>query len=85
MKCMWCELTEMKETTKDCYWIMPDGKASIHILQIPAVSCANCGLYLTDEMNHEIDMALYAREIDILKKEISYKELMSAPYKALKY
>ena len=81
MECMWCDNTEVKETTKDCYWILPDGTDAVHILEIPAFICVNCGSYLSDEMNHDIDMALYARELPKGKKEFSYKELMSAQYK----
>lgn len=81
MNCMWCDRTDVIETTKDCYWILPDGTDSILILQIPAFECPSCGSYLSDEMNHDVDMALYSREIPNEKKEISYKELMASPYK----
>ena len=26
MNCMWCEAEDVRESVKDCYWIMPDGK-----------------------------------------------------------
>lgn len=81
MKCMWCDRNKVEETTKDCYWILPDGTDAIEILQIPAVTCVNCGSHLTDKMNHDIDMALYSRELPKGRKEITYKELMNAPYK----
>jgi uncharacterized YokU family protein len=83
MECMWCCRTDAKETTKDCYWILPDGKEAIEIVQIPAVLCVNCGSYLTDEINHDIDMALYARELPKDSKVITYLELMSAQYKSI--
>ncbi|OIJ19239.1 hypothetical protein BKP45_13860 [Anaerobacillus alkalidiazotrophicus] len=82
MNCMWCENNQIKEAKKDCYWILPDGLSSVQILQVPALSCKNCGLYLTDEMNHEIDFALYTRNLPTRKKEILYEELINAPYKA---
>ncbi|MCT8138071.1 YgiT-type zinc finger protein [Anaerobacillus sp. CMMVII] len=81
MQCMWCSNMNVDQGTKDCYWILPDGKDAVHILQIPALVCVDCGSYLTDEMNHDIDMALYARELPKGRNEITYEELMSAPYK----
>jgi uncharacterized YokU family protein len=81
MECMWCDRIDAEQTTKDCYWILPDGKDAVEILEIPAIYCQDCGSYLTDEMNHDIDMALYSRELPKGKKELTYKELMSAPYK----
>ncbi len=81
MECMWCERTDVEETTKNCYWILPDGTDAVEILLIPALLCKDCGSYLTDEMNHEIDMALYARELPQGKKEMTHQELMSAPYR----
>ena len=81
MNCMWCMATEVTKTTKNCYWIMPDGKSALEILQIPALACKACGTYLTDEMNHEIDIALYARELPKDQTQISYQQLIEAPYK----
>ena len=81
MECMWCNEKEVKETMKDCYWITPDGTAAVEILQVPAMYCQKCGSYLTDEMNHEVDVALASREIPKSLKEITYKELMQLPYK----
>ena len=26
MNCMWCETEDIRESVKDCYWIMPDGR-----------------------------------------------------------
>lgn len=85
MNCVWCEATNVTETTKDCYWIMPDGKSAIEVLQIPAFSCSYCGSYISDQLNHEIDMALYSRELPIGQRNISYEDLMKAPYKRIDF
>ena len=49
MNCMWCETEDVRETVKDCYWIMPDGKLSVEILEVPAIECSNCRTYVTEE------------------------------------
>ncbi len=81
MNCMWCDALGVTKAKKDCYWIMPDGRSAVEILQIPAFTCKSCGSYLSDEMNHEIDIALYARELPQNVKQITYQQLMKAPYK----
>nr|MCC3377747.1 YokU family protein [Cohnella sp. REN36] len=42
MKCIWCETEEAKEGRLDCYWVTPDGKATVQIQSIPSVDCPNC-------------------------------------------
>lgn len=78
MQCTWCENKEVQETTKTCYWIMPEGKVYLEISQIPANSCQNCGTYLTDEMNQEIDNLLYMKDLLSYSNIITYKSLLEA-------
>ena len=49
MNCMWCEAEDIRETVKDCYWIMPDGRLSVEILEVPAIECSNCRTYVLGE------------------------------------
>ncbi|MGO4889696.1 YokU family protein [Anaerobacillus sp. MEB173] len=79
MQCTWCEKKEVQETTKTCYWVMPDGKDYVEISQIPAKSCQNCGIYLTDEMNQEIDNHLYMKDLSDYSNSITFNDLLEAP------
>ncbi|WP_209122274.1 YokU family protein [Alkalihalobacillus sp. BA299] len=81
MQCTWCEDKEVQEATKTCYWVMPDGKDYVEILQIPAKFCKSCGTYLTDEMNQEIDNHLYMKDLSEYSNKITYKDLLDAPVK----
>ena len=49
MNCMWCETEDIRESVKDCYWIMPDGRLAVQILEVPAIECSNCRTYVIGE------------------------------------
>lgn len=81
MQCTWCENKDTEKSTKTCYWVMPDGKRYIEITDIPAIQCEDCGTYLTDEMNQEIDNLLYMKKITNDHLQITYQNLLDAPMK----
>lgn len=84
MDCMWCNEPHVEESArKDCYWIMPDGKRSLKIIQVPALECPNCGIFLSDSMNQKVDEALYIHDLSEYPDTLTYEELLQAPVKKL--
>ncbi|WP_047154874.1 YokU family protein [Aneurinibacillus tyrosinisolvens] len=80
MKCMWCENDEAKEGLQNCYWITPDGRLTVEILDIPSIDCPHChDKYVSDEDTQKIEDALYLHDISGLGKTFTYKQLMEAP------
>jgi uncharacterized YokU family protein len=84
MDCLWCNTPNVEESeNKDCYWIMPDGKRSIKVLQVPAVNCPECGIYVSDSMNQKVDEALSIYDVSEYPDEFTYDQLLQAPIKKL--
>ncbi|SEN69379.1 YokU family protein [Lihuaxuella thermophila] len=79
MECVWCGKDQIEESKQDCYWVLPDGKRSVQIRQIPAVHCESCGLYITEEMNQKVEELLYLSELSQLPDTFTYEELVNAP------
>lgn len=88
MKCIWCANHEVQESTKDCHWVMPDGKRAVIIQGVPAHSCEHCGTYLAEEMNQKVENLLYFSDLAAYPNQFTFGELVSAPkieiYKLLK-
>jgi uncharacterized YokU family protein len=76
--CIWCE-QEAGEGIKDCYWITPDSRRTVEILQVPAIVCPNCNGYISEEITQKIEDALYLNDIEQLGLKFTYEELMNAP------
>ena len=79
MNCIWCESENIRESVKDCYWIMPDGKSSVKVLGVPALACADCGTYVTEGVAQQVEEALYWRDVSALGTVFRHEELMKAP------
>ncbi|KRE47371.1 YokU family protein [Paenibacillus sp. Soil522] len=79
MKCIWCDAEDSKEGVIDCYWIMPDGKSSVEILEIPAIDCPRCSSYVSESMSQKVEEALYLNDVSALGSRFRYEELMNAP------
>ncbi|MFC5648665.1 YokU family protein [Paenibacillus solisilvae] len=79
MNCIWCETEDARESVKDCYWIMPDGKLAVEILEVPAIECPNCLTYVTEAVSQQIEEALYWHDVSALGTRFRYEELMKAP------
>lgn len=81
--CMWCGELNAQDHFKDCYWVMPDGRRSVKILQVPALSCSSCGLFLEDSVNQKVEDTLYISDLSEYPDEFTYAELLKAPVKPL--
>ncbi|MEW9671403.1 YokU family protein [Ammoniphilus sp. 3BR4] len=81
MECLWCSERTAEESVKDCYWVMPDGRRSVHILQVPALSCPSCGSYLADAINQKVEDALYISDLADYPDQFTYEDLLKAPVK----
>lgn len=79
MNCIWCQTEDIRESVKDCYWIMPDGKTAVQIVDVPALTCAGCGTYVTESISQQVDEALYWHDVSALGTVFRYEELMKAP------
>lgn len=79
MHCVWCDSENIRDGAKNCYWNLPDGKAAVEILDIPAIDCPNCGLYVTESTAQQVEEALYWNDISALGDVFRYEELMNAP------
>jgi len=79
MECAWCNENGVKETVKDCYWVMPDGRRSVKILQVPAVECPHCGVYVSDAINQKVEDSLYIGDLANFPDTFTYEELLNAP------
>ncbi|MBD0383253.1 YokU family protein [Paenibacillus sedimenti] len=79
MNCIWCETEDIRESVKDCYWIMPDGKSAVKIMEVPALECAGCGIYVTEGISQQVEEALYWHDVSVLGSVFRYEELMKAP------
>lgn len=83
VECLWCGETTAQDTEKDCYWVMPDGRRSVQILQVPALGCPSCGSYLSDAINQKVEEQLYMCDLSAYADVFSYEELLKAPVKSL--
>lgn len=83
MECVWCGEHAVYDSVKDCYWVSPDGTRSLKILQVPALSCPNCGSYITEAMNQKIEESLYVSDLSAYPNEFTYSELLKAPARKL--
>lgn len=79
MECLWCGEDKAKESTKDCNWVMPDGRRAVQILQVPALECPDCGLYLEDAINQKVEDGLYMSDLSSYPDAFTYEELLNAP------
>ncbi|MFT9849681.1 YokU family protein [Aneurinibacillus sp. REN35] len=80
MKCIWCETEEAKEGRLDCYWVTPDGKATVQIQSIPSVDCPNCyDKFVPEDTSQKIEDALYLNDISSLGAAFTYEQLLQAP------
>ncbi|MGG1662106.1 YokU family protein [Brevibacillus sp. NRS-1366] len=79
MECIWCNEDKVRETTKDGYWIMPDGATSVQILRVPALECVDCGLYIEDEINQTVEDRVYSSDLSKYPNVLTYEELLKAP------
>lgn len=79
MQCLWCNEDKAKKTTKDGYWVLPDGASTVEILQVPALECADCGLYIEDEINEEVEDRLHTSDLTHYSNVFTYEELLKAP------
>lgn len=82
MKCEWCESEQIRQSAMDCYWITPDGKTSVEILDVPAIDCPNCSKYVTESIAQKIEEALFWNDISALGNTFRYEDLMNAPRKS---
>lgn len=79
MACTWCGTEEIRDGAKNCYWVKPDGKTAVEILEVPAVDCPNCGQYVSETMAQQIEEALYWNDVSALGLRFRYDALMNAP------
>lgn len=79
MSCPWCAEVNVQDSEKDCYWIMPDGKKAVQILQVPAIACPSCGIFVTEATSQGIDDRLYWNDVSALGSAFTYEELLKAP------
>lgn len=82
-ECMWCGDMTAEESTKDCYWVLPDGRRSVKILSVPALSCPSCDKYLEDSINQKVEDTLYMCDLTEYGDEFTYEDLLKAPVKKL--
>lgn len=79
MKCVWCDGENASSTKKDCHWIEP-GAEMVIVTDVPAIDCPDCkDIYVEDEINTEIEVALNMVDLQPLGLKFSYEELMKAP------
>jgi len=79
MSCTWCESDNTRPAVQDCYWIKPDGKTAVRILEVPAIACEGCGVYVTESVAQLVDEALYWHDLSALGTEFTHEQLMNAP------
>ncbi|MGG4498660.1 YokU family protein [Brevibacillus reuszeri] len=79
MICVWCNEDKARETTKECYWVLPDGASTVKILQVPAMECLDCGIYLEDDLNEKVEDKIYTSDLSGYSDVFTYEELMKAP------
>ena len=79
MVCLWCKEETARETTKDCYWVLPDGAITVEIRQVPALECDDCGIYLEDDMNEKVEAKIYTSDLTTYPQSFTYEELLKAP------
>lgn len=79
MNCIWCESEDTRNSVKDCYWVMPDGKSAVKIMEVPALECTGCGIYVTEGVAQQVEEALYWHDVSALGTVFRYEELMKAP------
>ncbi|UUZ81152.1 YokU family protein [Paenibacillus sp. P26] len=85
MKCEWCEAEGLRDSAKDCYWILPDGKTAVEITDVPALDCPGCGVYVAESVSQQVEEALYWNDVSGLGLRFSYEALMNAPRIAKSY
>ncbi|MGE5703694.1 MAG: YokU family protein [Clostridia bacterium] len=79
MECIWCNATELVETKQDCYWMTPDEKRTLRLLDVPAVDCPKCGVYVTEEMNQKVEQTLVIADLTNCPDTLTYEELRKLP------
>ena len=80
MHCVWCGQDEAKVTKKDCQWIEPGGTDVVMVTNVPAIDCPQCkDIYIDDDINAEIELALNTVELNKLGFRFSYDQLKQAP------
>lgn len=79
MECVWCGEQQVTEATKDCYWVMPDGRRTVQILSIPALHCESCGVYLSDTINQQVEEYLSMGDLASFSGAFTFAELKNAP------
>lgn len=80
MHCVWCGQNDAKKTKKDCQWIEPGGTDIVMVTDVPAIDCPHCkDIYVDDDINEEVELALNTVDLEKLGFRFSYDELKSAP------
>ncbi|MET3291200.1 UNVERIFIED_CONTAM: putative YokU family protein [Brevibacillus sp. OAP136] len=79
MECQWCNEPHTTESTQDCYWTMPDGKRTLRIMQIPAVDCPQCGVYISEPMNQKVEENLIMADLTGYPDTLTYDQILHAP------
>lgn len=79
MNCMWCDAADIRESVKDCYWIMPDGRLAVQIKDIPAIECPNCLTYVMESTAQQIEEKLVWHDVSALGTVFRYEDLLKAP------
>lgn len=79
MNCMWCDTADIRESVKDCYWIMPDGRLAVQIKDIPAIDCPNCRTYVMESTAQQIEEKLVWHDVSALGTVFRYEDLLKAP------
>lgn len=78
--CEWCSSKKVKSITDRVYWELPDGSRAIQIDETPAIHCLDCEMtYQSEQITKEIEDQLFLINTKLLKKEITFEELMAQP------
>lgn len=80
MKCIWCDGENATTAKKDCHWVEPGGTEMVIVTAVPAIDCPQCqDIYIEDEINAEVELALNTVDLQQLGLKFSYEDLMKAP------
>lgn len=78
--CEWCSSEKVKAITDRVYWELPDGSRAIQIEETPAIHCLDCEMtYQSEQITKEIEDQLFLINTKLLKKEVTFEELMAQP------
>lgn len=58
---------------------MPDGASTVEVRHVPALECSDCGIYLEDEINEQVEDKLYTSDLSQHANVLTYEELLQAP------